>query len=399
MRIQIILFLCLGLLSLDIPAQSKQDLQKERDKMLNDIKLTNELISKSKRAQENTQGELGLLNKQIQLRSDLMNSIKREINGLDADMKKNEDLIKKKEAELEALKAEYAQLVYLAYKNNSSYDKMTYIFASDDFYQAWRRMRFLKDVANYRQDQSLEILEAKRLMVEKNQEIIVQKKEKTKLLDAQKAEQANLDSDKKEKQRALANLQQDEKGLKKKLSDQQKKQQDLNKAIERLIAEEIKKSKKPNAPAGFSETPEEVLNSKNFIQNKGKLPWPVERGVITSSFGTHAHPVLKGIEVTNNGIDIATESQSMVRSLFSGEVSGIIEIPGQGLAVVLKHGSYRTVYSNLKEVMVSKGQMVDTKQNLGVIITSDGRSEAHLEIWQVTSDGMKKLDPASWIAR
>lgn len=380
-------------------AQNKQDLQSARDKMLNDIRLTNNLISKSKIAQQSTQGELALLNKQIQLRKDLMSSMKREINSLDTDMAKNEKLIKEKEEELSSLKAEYSKLIFLAYKNNSSYDKMTYIFASDDFYQAWRRMRLLKDVAAYRQDQSVEILKTKEIMVEKNQEIIAQKKEKLVLLDAQKKEQSSLDADKKDMEIGLANLKKDEQGLKRKLKDQQKKQQDLNKAIEKLIADEIKKAKKPDAPKGFSMTPEETLNAKNFSQNKGKLPWPVERGVITSSFGVHAHPVLRGIEVTNNGIDIATEAQSMVRAMYEGEVSGIIEIPGQGMAVVLKHGSYRTVYSNLKEVIVSKGQMVDTKQNLGVLISNDGRAEAHLEIWQVTSEGMKKLDPAAWIAR
>jgi murein hydrolase activator len=399
MKQSIVIFLLLLMAVTNGNAQSKLDLQNQRDKMLQDIKLTNELISKTKKQQQSTQGELGLLNKQIQLRKDLMSSMKREVDGLDADMRRNELVITQKESELKALKDEYAKLIYLAYKNTSSYDKMTYIFASDDFYQAWRRMRFLKDIATYRQEQSLGILEAKSLMVAKNQEIVAQKKEKMVLLNAQKSEQASLDSDKKAKEKALSSMQQDEKGLKKKLIDQQRKQQDLNKAIERLIAEEIKKSKKPDAPAGFSLTPEEELNSKNFIQNKGKLPWPVERGVITSSFGAHPHPVLRGIEVTNNGIDIATESQAMCRAMFSGEVSGIIEIPGQGLAVVLKHGSYRTVYANLKEVIVSKGQLVDTKQNLGVLLSNDGRAEAHLELWQVTSDGMKKLDPASWIAR
>ena len=387
------------LASFMLQGQTKEELQNERQRTLNDIKLTNELISKSKRAQQSTQGELELLNKQIQLRKDLMRSISREVNRLEKDINVNKETIRQKEEELKALKEEYGKLIYLAYKNNSGYDKMMYIFASDDFYQAWRRMRYLKDVAAYRQEQSTEIVETKALLVKKNEEIESQKKDKLILLDEQKSEQASLDKDRKSKESALAELKSDEKGLKDKLKTYERKQRELNQAIEKLIAEELKRNRKADAPPGFSLTPEEELNASNFTQNKGKLPWPVERGVVTSSFGTHAHPILPGIQVTNNGIDIATESQAMVRALFEGEVSGIIEIPGQGLALVLKHGSYRTVYSNLKEVMVAKGQMVETKQRIGVLIDGEGRSEAHLEIWQVTSEGMKKLDPYTWIAR
>lgn len=387
------------LASFMLQGQTKEELQNERQRTLNDIKLTNELISKSKRAQQSTQGELELLNKQIQLRKDLMRSISREVNRLEKDINVNKETIRQKEEELKALKEEYGKLIYLAYKNNSGYDKMMYIFASDDFYQAWRRMRYLKDVAAYRQEQSTEIVETKALLVKKNEEIESQKKDKLILLDEQKSEQASLDKDRKSKESALAELKSDEKGLKDKLKTYERKQRELNQAIEKLIAEELKRNRKADAPPGFSLTPEEELSASNFTQNKGKLPWPVERGVVTSSFGTHAHPILPGIQVTNNGIDIATESQAMVRALFEGEVSGIIEIPGQGLALVLKHGSYRTVYSNLKEVMVAKGQMVETKQRIGVLIDGEGRSEAHLEIWQVTSEGMKKLDPSTWIAR
>ena len=396
---QIMLLSIILLATLTIQAQSKEELQSERQRTLNDIKLTNELISNSKKAQQSTQGELELLNKQIQLRKDLMRTISREVSSLEKDIDENKETIRLKEEELKALKEEYAKLIYLAYRNNSSYDKMMYIFASDDFYQAWRRMRYLKDVAAYRQEQSTEILETKSLLTKKNEEIELQKKDKLVLLDDQKKAQASLDKDRKVKESALAELKSDEKGLKEKLKTYERKQRELNQAIEKLIAEELKRNKKSDAPPGFSLTPEEELSANNFTQNKGKLPWPVERGVVTSNFGTHSHPILPGIQVTNNGIDIATESQAMVRALFEGEVSGIIEIPGQGLAVVLKHGSYRTVYSNLKEVLVAKGQMVDTKQRIGVLIDGQGRSEAHLEIWQVTSEGMKKLDPSSWIAR
>lgn len=389
----LLLFLCGNL-----HGQSKEQLKKERDGLLSEIKYTNQLISESRKAQEFTQSELAVLDKQIALRGELIRSIKRETRGLEKNMEANEALIESKNQELDELKNEYAKLIYLAYKHNNSYDKMLYIFAADDFYQAWMRLRHLKDVAKYREGQGEEIQATKTLLAEKNKELKVQRAEKEELLQEQRSAQAEIDKDRKSKKESLAEMQQDEKSLKKQLKEKEKKQRELSKAIELLIAEEIRKSKKAHG-GDYSLTPEEELSSQFFSQNKGKLPWPVERGVITGRFGTHNHAVLPGIQVTNNGIDISTESNAMVRTIFEGEVSGIIEIPGNGMAVVVKHGGYRTVYSNLQEILVSKGQSIDTKQSIGVLMKNGNGSIAHMEIWQVTSEGMKKKDPSSWIAR
>ena len=137
----------------------------------------------------------------------------------------------------------------------------------------------------------------------------------------------------------------------------------------------------------------------DFEKNKGKLPWPVEKGVITSRFGKQPHPVLKGIVIENNGIDITTEKNSSVRALFRGEVSSVIVIPGAGKAVILSHGVYRTVYSNLRDVSVTKGQKVDTKATVGTVLTDDNGSVAHVELWKITAEGLVKVDPAPWLFR
>ncbi|NNC83277.1 MAG: peptidoglycan DD-metalloendopeptidase family protein [Flavobacteriales bacterium] len=395
---RLLLFVLFWASSLTLFSQSKEELQKQRDAIVQEIKYTSDLIAEAKKAQQLTQSEMAILDKQIALRSQLIRSMQREIKGLERTMEANKALIKEKEEQLAKLKKEYAQLIYLAYKHNNSYDKMLYIFAADDFYQAWMRLRHLKDVARYREDQGVEIVNTKEILAEKNRELQAQRTEKQALLSEQKSAQEELDKDKRAKEQNLLALREDEQDLKKKLKTQEKKQKDLSKAIERLIAEELRK----NTPKGgdrYALTPEERLSSEYFSNNKGKLPWPVERGVITGSFGTHAHPVLPGIQVTNNGIDITTEKNAMVRTIFEGEVSGIIEIPGNGMAVVVKHGGYRTVYSNLREVMVSKGQHVDTKQAVGVLMDEGNSSMAHMEIWQVTSSGMKKLNPSQWIAR
>ena len=168
--------------------------------------------------------------------------------------------------------------------------------------------------------------------------------------------------------------------------------------MRRIIEEEVKRNRGANKGT-FTLTPEARELSADFEKNKGKLPWPVERGVITSGFGKQPHPVLPGIIIENNGIDITTEKGASVRALFRGEVSSVIVIPGAGKAVVVSHGAYRTVYSNLREASVAKGDKVETKQPIGTVMTEDNSSTAHIELWKITSDGVIKVDPAVWLFR
>ena len=198
----------------------------------------------------------------------------------------------------------------------------------------------------------------------------------------------------------LGKLQQNESELRKQLKQQIKQRAKLNKEIDRIIAAEIKKSRKANAGT-FKLTPEAKELSNKFSKNKGKLPWPTEKGVITGTFGIHSHPVLPGIKIENNGIDIATESGSVVRAVYKGTVSAILDFKNMGKAVIVNHGAYRTVYSNLNEVFVKQGQAVDTKQFLGTVLTNrqTGKTEAHFEILYINSKGQFiKQNPALWIS-
>lgn len=389
-------FICIH--QIGLIAQTKAELQAQRDKLVQEMELTNRLLSDAQKATKSTAAELTLLKEQIKLREQIIRSIRNEMGLLERDISANEKEIDIQTEKLEKLKEEYAKLIYSAYKNSNQEDKLLYIFASEDFYQAWKRLRHLKDLARFREGQADIIEETKTELDARNESLKAQRTEKASLLEVQRKEQSRLDASRRETEATLAELQQDEKGLKAKLKKQQDEQRRLSKAIERIIAEEIRKSKKENKGT-YALSPEEELNSQYFAKNKGKLPWPVERGLITGRFGSQPHPILPGITIENNGIDISTEAASFARAIFEGEISGVIEIPGAGLAVMIKHGAYRTVYSNLKEALVTKGQRVDTKQSLGVLMTDEGASTSHLEIWQVTGDGMKKLDPSSWIAR
>ncbi|MEO8734097.1 MAG: peptidoglycan DD-metalloendopeptidase family protein, partial [Flavobacteriales bacterium] len=259
-----------------------------------------------------------------------------------------------------------------------------------------------------RRQQADLIEETSATMAAKAKDLEAQRKDKTALLDRQMVEARKLSTDKAGQQTALQGLKKQEGSLRDALRKQEQQRNELASAIRKSIEEEIAKSNKAKAKAAtkapdsgataFSMTPEAKELNADFEKNKGKLPWPVDKGTITSGFGKQAHPVLKGITIENNGIDIGCAPGANVRAIFRGEVSSVIVIPGAGKAVMLSHGAYRTVYSNLRDVVVNKGDKVDTKQTVGVAMTEDGTSTAHIEIWKITPDGkLQKVDPAAWL--
>ncbi len=378
--------------------KDKEDLQKERDRISQEIALTNKLLQEKRDTRNKLEGEVSLLNRKINLREDLIRSLKNEKTLSNKKIESNRAKAEKLEKEIEELKANYAKLIRLAQRTQSSQDRLMYIFASHDFFQAIRRIRYFQQYAKYRSQQAAEILETKNELGRLNTQLLAEIKEKDDLIKNEESTRAALSSDVNEQKTTVSNLQQEEKSLLRTLRKQEKEREKLNKEIQRIIEEEIRSSKKNNAGV-FSLTPEAAALSANFEKNKGKLPWPVERGVITAKFGQNPHPVLAGITVPNNGIDIATNGGASVRAVFEGTVSAVFSIPGAGQNVIINHGGYRTVYSNLKDVFVTKGQKVEIKQSLGTVLTdeSSGKTESHLEIWKVDQGGTSKQDPAQWI--
>jgi septal ring factor EnvC (AmiA/AmiB activator) len=381
-------------------AQDKKDLQKERDRITEQINLTSKLIKETRETRNKAEGELSLINRKIVLREDLIRSIKREISLYNNRIRENKARIKSLEKELELLKENYAQMIRHAQRNNKAHDRLMYIFASHDFFQALKRVKYLNQIARFRHKQAIEIIGAQEELEKLNLNLLEIINEKDAVLQTEESTKQELARDLKERETAVKSMKQEESALLKKLQEQEKQREKLNKEIQRIIEAEIKASKKENAGV-FSLTPEAAALSANFESNKGKLPWPVERGVITAKFGQNPHPVLAGITVPNNGIDIATSSNATVRSVFEGSVSAVFSIPGAGQNIIINHGGYRTVYSNVKEVFVKKGDKVSTRQPIGTVLTdeSSGKTEAHLEIWKVSEAGTTKQDPALWILR
>ena len=386
-------------------AQTKKELEKKRAALDKQIKTTTALIEQARKEQRVTQEQLQLLESQIAAREQLINTMNGELRKVDQRIAEDVELVASLKQDMVKLKEEYARMLQFAYRNRSAYDRMSYLFAANSFQQAYRRSRYLAQIAEQRKRQAALIEETRSTIDARLTGLQVQREEKTKLMSEQQAERQRLSSDRNGQQSALTNLKKEEGRLRDTQKKQESQRKELDAAIRKAIEAELKPKPKPGAKPGapakldLSMTPEAKELNTDFEKNKGKLPWPVEKGVITSRFGKQPHPVLPGITIENNGIDITTEKNASVRALFRGEVSSVIVIPGAGKAVIVSHGAYRTVYSNLREVSVAKGQKVETKQNVGTVLTDENGSVAHVELWKITADGLVKVDPGPWLFR
>jgi septal ring factor EnvC (AmiA/AmiB activator) len=393
-------------------SQSKEVLQSKKAQIQKEIQLTNKLIKKAKKEKNQSINILSTLNKQIESRGEIVKTLDLEIKmtivqieNLKAEIKDTKQSIQNQQNLLDTLKKEYALMIRHAYHNRNSYDRLAFIFSAQSYNQAFKRIRYLQEYSQFRQKQVKEIKEVERQLSEellslKRQKVLltVAKNERNAMLGESQIEINLLTQEKQSQNTFLSSLRKREKKLKKDLSKQQQLAKTLDDKIKKIIAEEIRKAKeKANVGGGvtMSLTPEEQQLADNFSSNKGKLPWPVERGVIIERFGIQPHPVLRGIETLNNGVKITTEEGSFVRAIFEGEVSRIIDIPGSGKAVIISHGDYFTVYSNLIEVFVKRGQTVGLKEDIARVFTKSSNKESitELQIWK----GSEKLDPSSWL--
>ncbi|MBS4013241.1 MAG: peptidoglycan DD-metalloendopeptidase family protein [Bacteroidetes bacterium] len=395
-----LVLICFGLMSF---GQSRDALEKERRELENNIKLTNELLKQTRTSASASLNELVILNNQIQKRENLIKVINNDIQLLNRRIANYNQNIEQLSKELDELKSSYARMIYYAYRNQSSYQRLMFIFSSRDFNQAYLRLKYLQQYARHRQIQAEKIVETSNELNQKVAEMEAQKAVQQRLLAEERIEIELLSKAKSQQNQTIERLKKQENDLKKQLTNHQKAIQALDNAISRIIEEERKKAEERAKAEGrpvtkeYTLTPEEKALSRNFAGNKGKLPWPVERGVITAGFGERAHPVLPRIKIQNNGIDIATVAGAKARSVFEGTVSRVIYVPGSNYAVILRHGEYLSVYSNLSEVFVKNGQKVTTKEDLGIVFTTDQekKTELNLQIWH----GTNKLNPAEWIVK
>lgn len=413
--LKIILFsLLLSLTSglVAVHAQSKEDLEKRKKEIAKEIAQTTKILKETQKNKKATLSQINALKKQIQLRENLIKTISSEVSFLAGKIDETAGDIAHLQAELAKLKKEYAAMVRFAYRNQNAYSKMMFIFAAKNFNQAYKRLKYLQEFSDYRQKQAAQIESKEHQLEEVKTDLESNKKVKSGLLQEEQKEKVTLSKEKEQQLKMASQLTAKESSLKKQISDKQLQARKMDRMIQDIIRKEIEAARKKaeaeakaagkemptaskTASSNLTLTPEALKLSEDFTANRGRLPWPVEKGTIVEFFGTHEHPQLKGVMVQNNGIDIKTTGAASVRAIFGGTVSGVIQIPGGQNAVLIRHGEYVTVYSNLKSVSVRNGQKVSTKQNIGQANTEEELTTVELQIWK----GMQKLNPKDWLAR
>jgi murein hydrolase activator len=406
MKRSIITFFLIVLSLAGVYAQKdRTKLEQDKKKVEEEIEYTNQLLDQTRQNKQNSLNEVVILNKKIGQRERLIGTINDQIQIVDGQMMSAQDSINLLEKDLQALKDEYAKMIYYSYKNKNLYDRLIFVFSADDFNQAYQRLKYFEFYNDYRKKQALLIqMKEKRLEI-KMEDLASIKDQKNTLLTSEEQQRQKLTTEREEKNKSVQKLSKKEKDLQKTLKEKEAAAKKLQQAIQQIIAEEIKaaneRANKTGAVATktgeFALTPEEKVISDNFMSNRGKLPWPVEKGIISSTFGEHPHPVLKNVKVRNNGIDILTEPGNEARAIFNGVVTRVMNVPNNNNVVIIRHGEFLTVYSNLDQVYVKIGEKVATKQKIGTVFTNkaDSKTELHFEVWQSKT----LLDPEIWLAR
>ena len=402
----ITLLLCAALLcAAPLRGQDRKTLEANKKKLEQEIAQTSKQLNQTQSKKKATTAQLNLLNSNIDKRKKLINGLNQEVALTNREINKLENKITRLSRDVENLRAEYAKLIVSSYRHRNRYSSLMFILSSRDFNQAVRRIRYISQYNEYIRKQ-VDLINEKQAVLKTSRESLEEERAgKQRLMNDQQREKKKLEQEQKEKNRIVSQLKSQEKTLKKKLSDQQKKVNELNAKIKKLIEEEVRRSQanaqKNGASAtanktAYALTPAEKALSGNFESNKGKLPWPLERGTISGRFGTHPHPMVPSVTVTNNGIDILTEKGASARAVFQGEVASIGSVYGLKF-VMVRHGGYISVYANLDQVYVQQGQKVETKQKIGRVYydREEDKTELQFQLWK----GTEKINPEYWIAK
>lgn len=448
------------ILFLSVVAQqqpNRADLEKRRQAIMEAIRQTEEQLEATKKNKNASLSQLQALKNKLAERQRLINNINDEIDNINRNINRSNQEVTHLKGNLEILKARYAQSVRYAYQTRSSYDMLAFLFSSSDFNEALRRLKYLKKYREHRRQQADQIRVTQGMIVKKIGVLNEEKSQKDVLLSAQEQQKTVIQKESDETNEVVKELKGKEKELLGEIEKNRKAAKQLDRTIADIIRREIEIARKkaeeearkkaeeerrkreeearmagpnPYAPKpqpgskvvvsqtpsqqqsqprvaketpsyALSLTPEVAALSNSFEMNRGKLPWPVEKGFIAEPFGRHQHAVAEKVTVENNGLEIQTSANATARAVFDGEVTAVIYVPGMGQSVLINHGQYFTVYTRLGNVRVKKGDQVHTKQPLGnVILNDDDVPMMHFELWKVGAhNAAGAVDPATWIAR
>ena len=396
----ILLFLSTLLVTSGVYAQqSQQKLEAERKALKSEIATISKLNKESQKKEKSLLEQVDDFNRQINALNRLVKLTNRQANYLTKKMKANTTEVANLNTELIDLKNDYAEMIQKSYKSKSSQNRVMFLLSSEDFKQAYKRVIYMQQYAKFRKSQGVLIEQKTARLKSLNIDLGKQKKEKETLVANNRITQKQLQDERLEQQKLIARINSDQATYAKQIKAQQRKANAIDRQIEKLIRVAIaranKKAGKAKNTKTFALTAEAKALATNFGKNKGKLPWPVVKGVVTKTFGKQRHPVLKNIEINNSGVDIETEQNQVARAIFDGEVSTVQAIKGAGKLVQIRHGNYISTYYNVENISVKVGDKVTTKQAIGKVHTNSrtGRSIMKFSIYK--SSGF--LNPQQWI--
>jgi len=417
MQKRLITLLFIFLTSLAWSQQTQEELEQKKAKIQEEIREKERMLQEVRSKEKSVVQLLSIQKEKIGLKVKLINTTAKQTKLLSDDIYINQLQINKLKRDLVILKEDYAQMIIKSYKSRSQQSRAMFLLSSESFSQAYKRLQYMKQYSSYRKMQGEEIKDKTTKLAEHIATLGGQKTEKVKLLAEQEKQRADLEKEKKEQEVIANSLKKDKKQIAAEIKKKQQESKKIDAQIQKMIREAIAEANRKTAAAKAKAnpktttaaetkkieestkivlTPEGQIISNNFKANKGRLPWPVEKGAITSGYGDQPHPVYKSVMVHNNGIDITTESGASARAVFGGEVTQIQKISPLKIAVIVKHGDFFTVYQNLSSVSVTVGDKVAAKQSLGKIRTdAEGKTVLRFMI----SQNVTYTNPSQWISR
>lgn len=411
--------------------QNNDNLKKEQRKLEKKIAQTKKLLKTVQANSSNSLKEVRILDNQIKNREALVRVFDSQVKMAEVKIVQKKNDVERLKKRLVKLKNQYRKMLRYAYKKRNNTGRLMFLLSARTYQDAIKRNSYLKKVAHLQRRQ-VELIKQHQALIENEiQDIDYERTEKELTLNEKKQEKSKIEADKRKKEQSYTKLKREETNLLAQLKEEEKKRKKIEGQIQAAILieaqkEEAKRKEKEkaktetasNPKSSNSEgskstkpkegsptykpetpTPEGSADGKNFESKKGSLSSPVSNGTIISKFGRNAHPTLKDVYENNNGIDVSCSAGASVRSVYEGEVSSVFSIPGAGKVVIVKHGNYRSVYSNLSSVSVSVGQKVSTKQNVGTLITEGNISTLHFEIHSVSGMNTTPLNPSLWLSK
>ncbi len=375
--------------------KSKTELENLRKGSLAKIESINQILKKTQQSTTESQTRLNGILQKINHIETLIKTISHEIDYLEKEIEETIDIINAFEKDLDDYKKEYAMMIYLSSKNAGSVDKLQYLFSAETLGQLWSRMESFKQYSERRQTQINQIERVKKILEQKKQDLLQARIEKGQLYETQMKQNAELVELKEQERVLVTTFRIRESNYKKELQERKEEIEKLNELISLAISKEMESYSSASKNTSSSSSSSSVLNSQGFQYNKGKLNWPIT-GYVSNKFGRHEHPVFKGVIVENLGIDIISEPDASVFSVFSGKVSAVTKIPELNYIVMIEHGEYFTVYAKLKKANVRIGQSVSVGDKIGDVgLNTDGFGELKFQIWK----NQAKLNPEDWLSK